>query len=39
MSEFTKEQLDKIIAEAVDTKAKLDADTHEVNDSGELVEK
>ena len=34
-----KEQLDEIIAKAVDTKAKLDADTHEVNASGELVAK
>jgi len=39
MSELTKEQLDEITAKAVDTKAKLDADTHEINASGELVEK
>jgi len=38
MNEFTKEMLDEIEAQALDTKAKLDAGTHHIVD-GELVEK
>ena len=38
MSDFTKEQIEEIIANAEATKAKLEAETHEIVDA-ELVEK